>query len=112
MLNSVNHERAKVGAQKLCFNNKLMKAAENHNNDMYNNNRLTHTGSDGSQPWDCVKRVGYAWSEVSDNVAQGDRSVDQVMKSWMNSSGHRRNILDGKVKYLGVAWHKSGNYWT
>lgn len=112
MLDRVNAERAFVSAPPLCYNDKLILAAEVHNQDMVDNNFLSHTGSDGSKPWDRVGVQGYNWQAVAENIAAGQTSVTQVMDAWMNSSGHRTNIQNPTYKHFGVAWDSGTNKWT
>eukprot|EP00551_Chaetoceros_affinis_P002062 CAMPEP_0203661362 /NCGR_PEP_ID=MMETSP0088-20131115/59571_1 /ASSEMBLY_ACC=CAM_ASM_001087 /TAXON_ID=426623 /ORGANISM="Chaetoceros affinis, Strain CCMP159" /LENGTH=376 /DNA_ID=CAMNT_0050524031 /DNA_START=60 /DNA_END=1190 /DNA_ORIENTATION=+ len=145
MLDEVNAKRATAGTHPLCYNDKVILAAEIHNQDMVNNNffshtgsdgsqpwdRLTtqgytwsgvaenvafgqfsHTGSDGSQPWDRLTTQGYTWSGVAENIAFGQTTVTQVMNAWMNSPGHRANILNSGYYHFGVAWDTTTNKWT
>ena len=88
----------------------LQAAAQGHCTDMSNNNFFSHTGSDGSQPWDRMSRAGYSWNFAGENIAVGQTSVADVMSSWMNSPGHRANILDSGFSHVGVA--RVGNYWA
>jgi uncharacterized protein YkwD len=110
MLRAVNRERSRKGLGSLCYNAKLNRAAEIHTKDMASRGRLSHTGSDGSSVGDRVTRVGYQWRRVAENIARGQTSVDAVMTSWMNSSGHRANILNSGVVHLG--FYMTNNYWT
>jgi hypothetical protein len=71
----------------------LCKSAEVQARDMANCERMSHTGSDGSNPIQRARRVGYASNWVGENVAVSQWTVDQVMTEWMDSPGHRRNIL-------------------
>jgi len=109
MLESVNAERAKVNLDPLCYNKKLTAASENHANDMIANDFFSHTGSDGSQPWDRMEDAGYSWGSAAENIAYGQTSVKEVMNAWMNSPGHKANILGGNV-HFGAAWENQ--YWV
>jgi uncharacterized protein YkwD len=80
----------------------LCKAAEIHARDMANHERMSHTGSDGSNPIQRAKRVGYGSSRVGENVAVSQWTVEQVMMEWMESRGHRGNIV-GNYTELGAA---------
>ncbi|AOR31329.1 hypothetical protein BFF78_10035 [Streptomyces fodineus] len=108
----VNAERAKVGCHPLTVNAALMKAAQAHSADMAAHQNMSHTGSDGSSPGDRITRAGYAWSAYGENVAYGYATADQVMTGWMNSPGHRANILDCSFKEIGVGLAQPGSYWT
>lgn len=112
MLNRVNQERARVGVGPLCYNKKLIASSVQHNNDMISMNKMDHRGSDGSRSWDRIKAQGYQYSTCAENVARGQSSVSIVMNSWMNSSGHRKNLLNPNFIHFGAAWGGSRNFWT
>ena len=119
MLQSVNGYRtagvtrggtthAAVGA--LVLNDRLTAAALAHATDMRDKNYFDHTGLDGSTPGTRVTAAGYAWSTVGENIANGQTSVTQVMNGWMDSDGHRRNIM--LANYTEVGFARVGNYWV
>lgn len=112
MLDLVNEERSKVGASPLCYNQKIVDAADKHSHDMEENNYFSHTGKDGSSPGDRIDRENYDWSSYGENIAWGQGSVAAVMNAWMNSSGHKANILSGSKTHFGAGWAKSSNKWT
>lgn len=77
--------------------------------------QMTHTGSDGSDAGTRISRAGYAAGTWGENVAAGFGSADSVVEGWMNSSGHRANILNGAYTQIGVAVAYSADgtpYWT
>ncbi|MGJ5752466.1 uncharacterized protein YkwD [Streptomyces puniciscabiei] len=108
----VNAERAKVGCHPLTVNPALTKAAQAHSADMAAHQNMSHTGSDGSSPGDRITRAGYSWSAYGENVAYGYATPEQVMNGWMNSPGHRANILNCSYKEIGVGLAQPGSYWT
>ncbi|WP_432069414.1 CAP domain-containing protein [Streptomyces sp. AA1529] len=108
----VNKERAKAGCKPLTANAKLTKAARAHSEDMAAQKNMSHTGSDGSSPGDRIERAGYSWSTYGENVAYGYSSPESVMEGWMNSSGHRANILNCDFEEIGVGHAQPGHYWT
>ena len=110
MLNAVNSERTSRGLSALSWNFLLESAALRHTSDMSSNGFLSHTGSDGSTAQTRIDATGYQWSAYGENVAQGQTSVTEVMTAWMNSAGHRANILNSNFMEIGVA--RVGNYWT
>ncbi|MFF8900268.1 CAP domain-containing protein [Streptomyces lydicus] len=112
ILELVNNERAKAGCSPLALNAKLTKAAQDHSEDMAAHRNMSHTGSDGSDPGARIKRAGYNWSAYGENVAYGYSSPESVMKGWMSSPGHKRNILDCSFKEIGVGLAQPGDYWT
>merc|ERR1719476_279344 len=71
---------------------------------------MSHTGGDGSSPGIRVTEQGYTWGTVAENVAAGQTSVPQVMTAWMNSPGHRSNILKNDIAHFGTA--VVDNFWT
>lgn len=108
----VNKERDKAGCSPLKVNAKLTKAAQDHSKDMADHKNMSHTGSDGSSPDDRITRAGYHWTAYGENVAYGYSTPDEVMKGWMSSPGHKRNILDCSFKEIGVGLAQPGDYWT
>uniref|UniRef100_H3GX02 SCP domain-containing protein n=2 Tax=Phytophthora ramorum TaxID=164328 RepID=H3GX02_PHYRM len=116
MLDRVNQARAAEGLPALCTNKKLQNAAQEHSDDQAANNYLDHEGTDGTNIEDRVAQAGYDWTSVAENIAAGQPNVDSVMNTWMNSPGHRENIL-GDYTNFGVAYaynadSKFQHYWT
>ncbi|RLN70992.1 hypothetical protein BBJ28_00002492 [Nothophytophthora sp. Chile5] len=116
MLERVNQERAAVGLAALCTNSKLQASAERHSNDQAVNDFMAHDGSDGSTMSERITEAGYDWSGIAENVAAGQVDVTEVMDAWMNSEGHRHNIL-GDYTMLGTAYAFNADgtyrhYWT
>jgi uncharacterized protein YkwD len=97
------HNRIRIEAKlkKLTVSRKLMAAAQAHAEDMAARRKMTHTGGDGSKSSERVKARGYRYFRTGENVAAGYFTVDRVMKGWMDSPGHRRNIL-GSFSDIGV----------
>jgi len=100
-----NRERKRKGIDKLSFNSKLQKAAQSHADDMDRTGRyLAHDSSDGRVLRDRIDAVGYDWSYISENAAVGQASPKAVVQSWMNSPGHRANMLDPEIQEIGVGY--------
>ncbi|MFJ9928233.1 CAP domain-containing protein [Streptomyces misionensis] len=108
----VNSERAQAGCQPLTLNPQLTEAAQQHSADMAAHQNMSHTGSDGSDPGTRITRAGYTWSAYGENVAYGYATADEVMAGWMNSPGHRANILNCGFREIGVGLAQPGSYWT
>lgn len=109
-----NQERAEAGCGPVTVNAKLASAARQHSQDQAEHNKMSHTGSDGSSPWDRAERAGYR-NAIGENVAMGYRTPAAVMDGWMNSDGHRANILNCDAKAIGVGLAYAGDgspYWT
>lgn len=108
-----NVERAAAGCAALSIDDKLMTAAQRHSQDQADNKKMTHTGSNGSGLGDRVNDVSYQWSAIGENVAWNQQSPAAVMKAWMNSPGHKANILNCSFTEIGVGIATSnGPYWT
>ncbi|MFG2054865.1 CAP domain-containing protein [Micromonospora sp. NPDC048930] len=109
----VNKERAKAGCKALAIDDKLMLAAQRHSQDQADHKTMSHDGSDGSDVGDRLDRVGYAWRAYGENVAWNQQTPAAVMDAWMNSPGHRANILNCSFTEIGVGVARSnGPYWT
>ncbi|MFE0583130.1 CAP domain-containing protein [Streptomyces sp. NPDC058892] len=108
----VNQERAAAGCPAVTLNAQLTKAAQDHSADMAAHSNMSHTGSDGSNPGTRITRAGYNWSTYGENVAYGYSTPEKVMEGWMNSQGHRENILNCSFKEIGIGLAQPGNYWT
>ncbi|MFI1979600.1 CAP domain-containing protein [Streptomyces wedmorensis] len=109
----VNAERAKAGCGPLSANAALTRAAQGHSDDMAARDFFDHTNPDGDGPGQRVTAAGYPWSTYGENIAMGQKTPEQVMEAWMNSPGHRANILNCDFKEIGIGIHSSGGpYWT
>lgn len=109
-----NQARAREDLKPLKPDAKLMEAARLHALDMAEQEKLSHQGSDGSTPAERVKTQGYQYVSTGENVAEGQKSVSEVMETWMNSPGHRRNIL-GDFSEIGASRAKDAEgrfYWV
>lgn len=95
---------------KLIWNDKLGVSANKHTSDMASNNYFSHTSKDGRTMSDRINAVGYLWSALGENIANGQTTEKQVMESWINSPGHCANIMNGS--YTDVGFARVQNYWT
>ena len=115
VLDLVNAERAKYGLSALTWADDLANIARAHSQDMIRRNYFDHTDPDGRSPFDRLKNAGIRYRYAAENIAYGQKSPAAVMNAWMNSSGHRKNILNANLKEIGVgAVSSSGGtiYWT
>ena len=105
-----NRERARNGRRALVLDKRLTKAAQKHADWMAARNNLSHTGKNGSSP---SRRVGSGFGGIGENIAYGQSGYGEVTRDWMNSSGHRANILGGyNAVGFGAAKAKNGRiYW-
>ncbi|MFD7748915.1 sigma-70 family RNA polymerase sigma factor [Streptomyces sp. NPDC059698] len=111
---SVNAERAKEGCGPVSVNGLLNTAAQRHSADMAARDYFSHTSQDGREPGDRITAAGYRWSTYGENIAKGQRTPADVMRAWMDSPGHRANILNCSFKEIGVGKQDSGGgpVWT
>ncbi|WP_330461439.1 sigma-70 family RNA polymerase sigma factor [Streptomyces sp. NBC_00820] len=110
----VNKERATAGCGALTEDPQLEKAAQGHSDDMAARDFFEHTNPDGTDPGQRIIAAGYHWSTYGENIAEGQPTPQAVMEAWMNSPGHRANILNCAFKNIGVGVHKGsgGPWWT
>ena len=99
----MNAARAKAGCGPLKLNTKLMTAAKSHAKAMAEKNFFGHKGKDGSKPGSRAKRQGYKYRIFAENIAAGQSSAESVAQSWLSSAGHRKNILNCKLRDTGIA---------
>lgn len=117
ILSLVNSERARAGCGPVTLEARLTAAAQGHSEDMALNDYFSHTSLDGTTSAQRVTRAGYKWSTTGENIAAGYTSAAQVMQGWMESDGHRANILRCAYTHLGVGHYYEagdtyGHYWT
>ncbi|MEU3660204.1 CAP domain-containing protein [Streptomyces sp. NPDC032940] len=110
----VNKERASAGCSPVTANDRLTRAADDYSDVMAASGVMSHTGPDGSTMTTRVEAAGYEWSTLGENIARGQADAASVMESWMNSPGHRANILNCSFEELGVGVHfgDGGPWWT
>nr|WP_211177325.1 CAP domain-containing protein [Pseudonocardia acidicola] len=106
-----NAQRARAGCGALQVDARVTAAAQQHSADMASNNYFSHTGSDGSSFGDRLQAEGYP-APGAENIAQGQPDAAAVVDAWMNSPGHRANILDCSLTTIGVGYDSRGDYWT
>lgn len=106
----VNQYRVEADLQPYAWDSALAMAATLHAQDMIEQDYFSHTGEDGSSFSDRALDAGYTGFPTGENIAQGQRSPDAVMTSWMNSAGHRQNIMSGGSNEIGVGF--ANNTWV
>ena len=111
-----NLERVKTGLLPLKRNALLDQSARLHAEDMRDRDYFDHVSLDGRQPWHRVSATGYNWFLVGENIAAGYRSAVETVNSWMESEGHRSNILAPDFREIGVGFAQGGGtyqrYWV
>ena len=99
----INAYRKQNGLKALVLSPELTEAAKAHARDLAKWDRISHYGSDGSNPWDRVKRTGYKARLTAENVGTGQIDFNEVMKGWKDSPGHNKNLLMSDANHMGVA---------
>ena len=111
----VNQERTSRGLGALSVDSALTKTATLKSQDMAKNNYFNHTSPTYGSPFDMMKQFGITYRTAGENIAMGQTSPAQVMNGWMNSEGHRANILNSSFTKIGVGVAQNANgyyYWT
>lgn len=110
----VNQSRRANGEAPLRFNRRLGRAAMVHACDMLVNDFFDHRGSDGSNSQARVRKAGYNDCVVAENIAWGYPRSEQIVSGWMNSPGHRRNMLHPRIEEfgIGITQGPKGPYWV
>lgn len=115
VLNIVNAERKKQGLKPLTLSNELTNIATMKSKDMADKKYFSHTSPTYGSPFEMLQHFGVKYRSAGENIAAGQRTPDEVMQAWLNSSGHRANILNPGYTELGVGYYKGGSYgvyWT
>ena len=99
----INTYRKEKGLKPLKLNPELTEAAKGHSRDLAKWDRISHYGSDGSNPWDRVKRSGYKARLAAENVGTGQIDFNEVMRGWKDSPGHNKNLLLNDADHMGIA---------
>lgn len=108
----VNEIRVKNGLSPLTADWELSRVARYKSQDMKDNNYFSHTSPIYGSPFTMMKNFGISYRSAAENIAKGQKTPQAVVNGWMNSSGHRANILNATYKKIGVGYVPSGNYWT
>lgn len=103
----VNVERSKRGLRPLTVRADLQNMAEKKARDMINSNYFSHTSPNYGSPFQMMRTFGISYRSAGENIAKGQKSPQEVMNAWMNSSGHRANILNPNYNYIGVGFYNS-----
>lgn len=107
-----NQERAKAGLGALQIDTELSKVAREKSRDMATNGYFDHNSPTYGSPFDMMKNFGITYRTAGENIAAGQRTPQEVVTAWMNSEGHRANILNGEFTHIGVGYVENGNHWT
>lgn len=108
----VNEIRAENGLKTLSANWELSRVARYKSEDMVRNRYFSHTSPTYGTPFQMIRAFGLSYRSAGENIAYGQRTPAAVVEAWMNSSGHRANILNTSYTQIGVGYCASGHYWT
>lgn len=108
----VNEVRAQKGLNPLTEDWELSRVARYKSQDMKDNKYFSHTSPVYGSPFEMMKNFGISYRRAAENIAKGQATPQAVVNAWMNSSGHRANILNASFTKIGVGYVESGRYWT
>ena len=108
----VNEIRVKNGLKELTYDWELSRVARYKSQDMKDNRYFSHTSPTYGSPFQMIKNFGLSYRSAGENSAKGYKTPQAVVNGWMNSSGHRANILNASYNRIGVGYVANGNYWT
>jgi uncharacterized YkwD family protein len=112
VIDLTNAERRKNGLPNLTADTKLSGVAQKKSEDMRQNNYFSHTSPTYGSPFDMMRDFGVTYKTAGENIAQGQQTPQQVVQAWMNSEGHRKNILSKDFTHIGVGYDQNGHHWT
>lgn len=108
----VNEIRVQNGLKALTYDWELSRVARIKSQDMRDNGYFSHTSPVYGSPFQMMKNFGITYRSAGENIAKGQATPQAVVNAWMNSSGHRANILNSSYTHIGVGYVSSGRYWT
>jgi len=112
VIDLTNNERKKNGLPPLKADPSLSKVAQTKSNDMEAKHYFSHTSPTYGSPFDMMRDFGVTYKAAGENIAMGQTTAQQVVTAWMNSEGHRKNILSASYTNIGVGFTSTGNYWS
>ncbi|WP_062046579.1 CAP domain-containing protein [Bacillus sp. JCM 19034] len=112
VIDLTNQERRNQGLSELQADSSLSQVAREKSKDMQQNSYFSHTSPTYGSPFDMMRDFGISYRSAGENIAQGQRSAQEVVQAWMDSQGHRENIMNPDYTHIGVGYVEQGNYWT
>lgn len=112
VIDLVNVQRKNYGLSELKANWELSRVARIKSQDMRDNGYFSHTSPIYGSPFTMIKNFGISYTSAGENIARGQKTPQAVVNAWMNSEGHRANILNASFTQIGVGYVADGNYWT
>ncbi|GAA0613174.1 hypothetical protein GCM10009547_13830 [Sporichthya brevicatena] len=111
VIHLTNVARKSHGCRPLKQNSKLQKAAQRHANDMSKKRYFAHNSANGTVWWKRIMKAGYK-DPGGENIARGFSSTAAVVKAWLNSPSHRKNIMNCQFRTIGIGFNTNGDYWV
>lgn len=108
----VNEIRKQNGLRELTYDWQLSRVARIKSEDMRDNKYFSHKSPTYGSPFQMMKSFGITYRSAGENIARGQATPQKVVDAWMNSSGHRANILNSSFTHIGVGYAENGRYWT
>ncbi|WP_409276205.1 CAP domain-containing protein [Neobacillus sp. SCS-31] len=112
VIDLTNVQRQQNGLPPLKADTKLSGVALKKSQDMQQKNYFSHTSPTYGSPFDMMRDFGVTYTSAGENIAMGQRTPEEVVQAWMNSEGHRKNILNRDFTHIGVGFEQSGYHWT
>nr|WP_233711301.1 CAP domain-containing protein [Lederbergia citrisecunda] len=112
VIDLTNAERRKNGLPDLKADTQLSNVAQKKSEDMQQKHYFSHTSPTYGSPFDMMRDSGVTYQSAGENIAQGQQTPQEVVQSWMNSEGHRENILSKNFTNIGVGYEQTGKHWT
>lgn len=112
VIDLTNVERKKNGLPPLKADADLSKVAQTKSSDMETKHYFSHTSPTYGSPFDMMRDFGVTYRAAGENIAMGQPTAKDVVNAWMNSEGHRKNILSPTYTNIGVGFTQTGNYWS
>lgn len=107
-----NNERVNQGLAPFQVDLELSRVAREKSRDMLGSNYFDHNSPTYGSPFDMMRAYGINYRTAGENIAKGQRTPSEVVNAWMNSPGHRANILNSNFTHIGVGYVEQGNHWT
>ena len=112
VIDLTNEQRRKNGLPALKADTQLSGVAQKKSVDMQQKGYFSHTSPTYGSPFDMMRDNGVTYKTAGENIAQGQRTPQEVVNAWMNSEGHRKNILSRDFTHIGVGYEATGHHWT
>ena len=112
VIDLTNQQRKQNGLPALKADTQLSGVANKKANDMEQNHYFSHTSPTYGSPFDMMRDFGVSYKSAGENIAEGQQTAQDVVNAWMNSEGHRKNILNPDFTNIGVGFDSNGNYWS